>query len=62
MAKDLICSADVDETKAGVTYDFKGQTYYFCASACKDQFVEFLGSGMNLSREEREGAPFLGDD
>jgi Cu+-exporting ATPase len=43
MAKDFVCGMDVDETKAGVSYDFEGRTYYFCASACKDRFVESPG-------------------
>jgi len=47
MAKDFVCGMDVDETKAGASYDFEGKTYYFCASVCKDRFVaspgEFTG-------------------
>ena len=38
MATDLVCGMNIDEKKSGVSYKFKGQTYYFCGSACKDQF------------------------
>lgn len=41
MAKDLVCGMDVDEQQAGsrgLTSDYQGQTYYFCAPGCKQQF------------------------
>jgi len=31
MAKDPVCSMDVDEKKAVATSFYKGETYYFCA-------------------------------
>jgi len=40
MAKDFVCGMDIDEKKAGATYEFEGKTYYFCESACKDRFAE----------------------
>ena len=41
MAKDLICGMDVDEQEAtakGLTSEYQGQTYYFCAPGCKKAF------------------------
>jgi YHS domain-containing protein len=38
MAKDPVCGMDVDEKKAAATAAYKGQTYYFCAAACKKAF------------------------
>ena len=41
MAKDLVCGMDVDEREArekGLTSEYQGQTYYFCAAGCKRQF------------------------
>ena len=41
MAKDLICGMDVDEQEAtakGLTSEYQGQTYYFCAPGCKREF------------------------
>jgi YHS domain-containing protein len=29
---------DIDEKKAAATSTYKGQTYYFCAKACKMAF------------------------
>lgn len=40
MAKDFVCGMEIDEAKAGASYDFEGKTYYFCASGCKDRFAE----------------------
>jgi YHS domain-containing protein len=62
MVRDLICSMEVDETRAKATYDYEGQTYYFCAPECKDQFIELLSPQINSSKHEREGASIFGDD
>jgi YHS domain-containing protein len=47
MAKDQICGAFVNEQKAGATYDFQGNIYYFCSSECKDKFAEATLAGIN---------------
>ncbi len=41
MAKDLVCGMQVDEQEArsrGLTSEYQGQTYYFCARGCKREF------------------------
>jgi len=38
MARDPVCGMEVDEKKAAATATHKGQTYYFCAQACKRAF------------------------
>jgi YHS domain-containing protein len=38
MAKDPVCGMQVDEKKAAATSQYSGQTYYFCAKACKEKF------------------------
>jgi YHS domain-containing protein len=38
MAKDPVCSMNVDEKKAAGTSVYKGTTYYFCAKICKEKF------------------------
>jgi YHS domain-containing protein len=47
MAKDLICGANLDGQKRGVSYDYQGYTYYFCSSACRDKFAEATLAGIN---------------
>lgn len=38
MAKDPVCSMEVDEKVAAATSEYKGKTYYFCAPGCKRAF------------------------
>jgi YHS domain-containing protein len=38
MAKDPVCGMDVDEKTAPAKSEYKGKTYYFCASGCKREF------------------------
>ncbi|MEE9201891.1 MAG: YHS domain-containing protein [Dehalococcoidia bacterium] len=36
--KDLVCDMDVDPKAAAASYEYGGQTYYFCAPGCKHAF------------------------
>ena len=49
MAMDPVCGMEVDEKSPAATYDYKGQTYYFCAPGCKAAFEKepekYLGGG-----------------
>ncbi len=38
MAKDPVRGMEVDEKEAAATFAYEGQTYYFCAQACKKAF------------------------
>jgi len=38
MAKDPVCGMTVDPSKAAATSVYHGQTYCFCAPACKKAF------------------------
>jgi YHS domain-containing protein len=38
MAKDPVCGMNVEESKAAATSTYGGQTYYFCAKVCKENF------------------------
>jgi YHS domain-containing protein len=38
MSIDPVCGMQVDEENAAATYEYQGQTYYFCAPGCKDAF------------------------
>jgi Cu+-exporting ATPase len=39
-AVDPVCGMSVQKESAKATYEYKGQTYYFCCSGCKDRFVK----------------------
>ena len=38
MEIDPVCKMKVDPTKAAAISEYNGQTYYFCAKACKIKF------------------------
>ena len=38
IVKDLVCGMDVDPATAAGRTEYKGQTYYFCGSRCKEKF------------------------
>ena len=38
MAKDPVCSMDVDPKKAAAQSNYEGQMIYFCAVGCKQKF------------------------
>ena len=38
MVKDPVCGMDVETATAGGLTEYKGQTYYFCGSKCKETF------------------------
>ena len=38
MARDLVCSMDVDETTAQWKSEYQGRKYYFCSPGCKKAF------------------------
>ncbi len=38
MAKDPVCQMDVEPKHAAAQSQYQGQTYYFCAVACKTRF------------------------
>jgi len=38
MVLDVICKMEVDERKARWKSEYKGKTYYFCSSLCKQKF------------------------
>jgi YHS domain-containing protein len=39
-AIDPVCGMTVKKASAKATFDYKGQTYYFCATGCKDRFAK----------------------
>jgi Cu+-exporting ATPase len=38
VVKDLVCGMDVESTAAAGRTEYRGQTYYFCGSKCKEKF------------------------
>lgn len=38
MVKDPVCDMDVNPKTAAASYEYEGQTYYFCAPGCRHAF------------------------
>ncbi|HET8548441.1 MAG TPA: YHS domain-containing protein [Bryobacteraceae bacterium] len=38
MKRDPVCHMDVEPTRAAGTSKYKGDTYYFCSTQCKQRF------------------------
>lgn len=38
IVKDPVCGVDVDSTTTGSRTAFKGKTYFFCSTHCKNMF------------------------
>jgi YHS domain-containing protein len=38
MVVDPVCGMEIDPKQAAGQSEYKGKTYYFCASGCKRQF------------------------
>src|ERR1051326_1059631 len=51
MVKDPVCGMTVDETKATLRSEFRGQPYYFCSAGCKVKFESapdrYIRSGVS---------------
>ena len=39
-AVDLVCGMTVTKAKAAASFDYKGTTYYFCSTGCRDKFAK----------------------
>ena len=54
IVKDLVCGMNVDPATAAGRTEYKGQTYYFCGSKCKEKFEltpeEFLGKSAGTPK------------
>ena len=37
---DLVCGMILNKDNACNTFEYKGKTYYFCNSRCRDKFVK----------------------
>ena len=49
--KDPVCGMRVSRTAAAAEFEFEGKTYYFCAEACKLEFVTEPARFIRLHRQ-----------
>ena len=45
--KDPVCGMTIEEADAAATAEFDGRTFYFCSTACKDEFDTNPGAYAN---------------
>ncbi len=61
MAKDPVCGMTVYEKEAVATAVYKGTTYYFCATACKEVFErepeKFISQSVTSEKALRADLP-----
>jgi Cu+-exporting ATPase len=38
MIRDHVCDMDIEESSAAATFEYAGDTYYFCSEKCKQKF------------------------
>jgi YHS domain-containing protein len=55
--KDLVCGMDVDPATAAGRTDYKGQTYFFCSSRCKEKFDLDPGQYVGHSAGTKKSGP-----
>ncbi len=42
MLMDPICGMEVASKKGAAKFEYKGRTYYFCSTKCRDEFLVAL--------------------
>ena len=57
MTKDPVCGMEVDERNAADKSQYRGQTYYFCSTDCREQFDRDPGRYTARADQQREPAP-----
>jgi Cu+-exporting ATPase len=53
-AMDRVCGMEVKKRKAAGTSKYKGKTYYFCATGCKEKFDENPEEYVHKEEEHEE--------
>jgi Cu+-exporting ATPase len=59
-AKDPSCGMDVtpaESVAAGNTESYRGKTYYFCSSSCRDKFHRDPAHSLHKSQSSVAGSP-----
>jgi YHS domain-containing protein len=56
-AIDPVCGMTVVKASAKATFDFKGTTYYFCSTGCKEAFAKEPEKYLKAQAAKAEGMP-----
>jgi Cu+-exporting ATPase len=50
MATDPVCGMSIEADTAPASAEFEGQTYFFCARGCREDFVSEPGHYLQQAR------------
>lgn len=60
-AYDPTCSMKIKKTEAAATYEYNGETYYFCSEQCKDKFAQNPEKYIQEQKEQYVTCPVSGE-
>ncbi len=55
--KDPVCGMEIEESEAKAEESYKGQTYHFCSTNCRDKFVKDPESFLREKKDDHEPEP-----
>jgi Cu+-exporting ATPase len=55
--EDPVCKKPVQKAGASATYQFVGETYYFCSERCRDRFQSLPARYLETSIKVLESSP-----
>ncbi len=59
-AIDPVCGMTVVKANAKATFDYKGTTYYFCSTGCKESFAKEPDKYLKAQQAKASGAAAAG--
>ncbi|MGI9067976.1 MAG: heavy metal translocating P-type ATPase [Pyrinomonadaceae bacterium] len=57
LARDLVCGMNIDPNKAAGSFEYQGETYYFCSTHCIQRFREDPERFLNKAPEPMTAQP-----
>jgi Cu+-exporting ATPase len=55
--KDPVCGMEIEESEAKTEESYKGQTYHFCSTNCREKFVKDPESFLGEKKDDHEPEP-----
>jgi Cu+-exporting ATPase len=60
--KDPVCNMEVSPDEAAGSYEYEGETYYFCSEKCRDRFKDDPGAVLEERERKQKEQKKAGDD
>lgn len=52
--RDLVCGMEFDKDTASGTFEYQGETFYFCSPGCREKFAADPEKYIALERESEQ--------